>query len=191
MSRHLPLPPSLRDLALAASLALLATAASAQAEAPAPAVSAPMAGVVADANGVVIGPYLLTSSQPRVLAVVAGRPVMIPLEPVLKSNSLALRPAPNGTPVFFRDPHCHGVAFISGSALFAGTSAAGILPGDNHGVAVYVADGEKVKVETYQSYLMTRGRRAECVEATGSDSMQHAAPVVDLNDVYAYPYHLQ
>jgi hypothetical protein len=191
MSRHLPVPATLREVWLAASLAFIPMAAAAQAEPPSRAVSAPMTGMVADANGVVMGPYLATSNLPRVLAVVAGRPVAIPLEPVLKSNSLDLRAATNGTPVFFREPHCRGTGWVSGSAQIPGTSPAAILPADNHGVLVYVTDGEKMKFETFQSYLITRGRRTNCVESTGADWMQRVAPVVDLNDLYAYPYHLQ
>ena len=181
--------PALRlMLALATGAAPLAAAAGPVS--PAPAASAPLAGVVVDAGGTVMGPFY---PSPAVLVSLAGRPVLLPLRGgTTRAAPDSMDPASNGGEVFFESSDCSGQGWLQ-TSLTAGVAAVAVLPVSSRDVAVYIPDTAPPQNVTAASALVDRGARkaAACKVGKTVGKMRMAVQVIDISTVYVAPYHLQ
>jgi hypothetical protein len=175
-------------LALATGAAPLA--ASAGTGVPAPAASAPLAGIVVDAQGTPMGPYYPGGS---VLLSLAGRPVLLPLRSGDASAAPDnMEPLPNSGEVFFETTDCSGQGWLQTSRL-VGVAAVKVQPTGPRDVVVYMPDTAPASNVMVESALVVRSTRQAPVCQVGQalGRMRKVLQVIDISTLYVAPYHLQ
>jgi hypothetical protein len=166
-----------------------------------------MRGVVVDADGVVLGPYIApqtNSSYPAFMAALVrlgDLPVAIQLAPGKNHlqgtpfyDTTQLVPGTTADRVLFKSGNCSGKAFVFYFAYGVAGPAPAAVIADGHGAAtVYLPTHGAPRTETAASYLYVRGagRSPECAQGANTAPMFEVDQVIDLSTVYKTPYHLE
>jgi hypothetical protein len=188
-------PPPALALILALATGAAPLAASAGPGFPAPAASAPLAGIVVDAQGAPMGPYYpgATVLSGAVLLSLAGRPVLLPLRGGdAHADPDNMEPAPNGGEVFFETTDCSGQGWLQTSRR-VGVADVTVQPTGPHDVLVYMPDTAPPSNVTVESALVVRTARQAPVCQVGQalGRMRKVLQVIDISTLYVAPYHLQ